>query len=1048
MNISAVFIKRPVMTLLVTIATICLGVASYIKLPVASMPNVESPVITISAAYLGSSASTMAKLIARPIEQQVLAIPGVQSVYSQSFNGQATIVATFSLDRNIDGVAVDIENALQQAQSQLPSDLPTYPSYSKTNPSDQPVIYIGLTSDTLTAADLYTKGAEIVQRAFTTVEGVGQVNIFGSSPAIRIQLDNEKLAYLGISHQVIAHAVAAANPQIPTGKLDSTSTTLTFEVEGELNDLKAFENVIIREKDGQYLRLKDVAKIEMGVQQRDMEARYWERGGVQSNNAIVIAVIRQSGANTVEISKGIREKMKELEVILPGSIHMAVLYDQGVAVVESFNNVQETLIEAFLLVVAVIFLFLARFRDTLVPVVALPMSLLLTLILMKILGYSLDNLSLLALVLAIGFVVDDAIVVLENTVRHMEMGKSPFEAALKGASEIGLTIVSISLALVSVFIPLLFMGGVLGRMLEEFAVTIVLAILSSGIVSLTLSPLMCRLFLKQHKDGHEKKNALERFTEYFVNGMIQKYLVLLRWFFKYRFMGIVLWLGCVGGTFAIAAILPKSFLPPGDSGGIYGSFVARNGTSPTAMKGFQANLEGIVHESPHVAKTYSLTGVTSALAGNQGMLFAALKPHDERPDVTDVANQINAKLSQATGVMAGMAPIPTISFNTGSNANNTGAAGVQYQYELSGNLSLEDLYSSTRQFVEALRKVPGLKNPMAQLNDDNQQLTVQILRDKASALGVNVAAIEDALRMAFSNFIPSYVRTATDIYWIIVEAQNDARQYESDLSKLYVPTATGDLVPLLTLVKVTPTTGPSLIKHKNQSNMALVTFALEEGVALGEATKSVEKIASEVLPDELLREFSGDAATFKQSTSDLGFLLILAIFTMYLILGILYESFIQPLTILSTLPVAGFGGVLTLLMFGSEFSFYAIVGFFLLLGIVSKNGIMLVDFANQHQAEEQCTPEVAMYEAAQTRFRPILMTGLAAIMGAMPMALGSGGPSAGFQPMGLMIVGGLAFSQFLTLLVTPVVYLYFEKLRQKPAKAAPKALEAPDEAMG
>lgn len=1029
MNISALFIKRPVMTLLVTIATICLGVAAYFKLPVASMPNVESPVITISAAYLGSSASTMAKLIARPIEEQVLAIPGVQSVYSQSFNGQATIVATFTLDREIDLVAVDIENALQQAQSQLPSDLPTYPSYSKTNPSDQPVLYVGLTSETLTPAQLYTQGAEIIQRSFTTVEGVGQVNIYGSSPAIRIQLDNEKLAYLGISHQVVAHAVAAANPQIPTGKLDSDSTSLIFEVQGELKELKTFEEVILKEQDGQILRLKDVATITMGVQQRDMEARYWERGGVQSNNAIVIAVIRQGGANTVSVSKGIREKLKELEAILPGSIHTAVLYDQGVAVVESFNNVQETLIEAFILVVCVIFLFLARFRDTLVPVVALPMSLLLTMILMKILGFSLDNLSLLALVLAIGFVVDDAIVVLENTVRHMEMGKSPYEAALTGASEIGLTILSISLALVSVFIPLLFMEGVLGRMLEEFAVTIVLAIISSGIVSLTLSPLMCRLFLKQHKEGHVKKNALERFTEFFVNGMIQKYLVLLRWFFKNRFMAILLWVGCVGGTVAIAAILPKSFLPPGDSGGLFGSFVAKNGTSPTVMKAFQGKVEDVIHQNPHIERTYSATGISSALAGNQGMIFAALKPHDERPDVSEVAMQVNRNLSQVTGVMAGMAPIPTVSFNTGSNANNTGAAGTQYQYELSGNVSLEELYGLTRKFVEALQKVPGLQNPMAQLNDDGQQLTVEILRDKASVLGVNVAAIEDALRMAFSNFIPSYIRTATDIYWIIVEAENDARRYESDLSKLYVPSVTGDLVPLLTLVKVTSSTGPSLIKHKNQSNMALVTFALEPGAALGEVTEGVEKVASEILPNEILREFSGDAATFKQSTSDLGFLLILAIFTMYLILGILYESFIQPLTILSTLPVAGFGGVLTLLLFRSEFSFYAIVGFFLLLGIVSKNGIMLVDFANQRQREEKCSPEAAMYEAAHTRFRPILMTGLAAIMGALPMALGSGGPSAGFQPMGLMIVGGLVFSQFLTLLVTPVIYLYFEKWR-------------------
>jgi len=1022
------------MTVLVTVALICLGVASYMSLPVSSMPNVESPVISISASYLGSSAETMAKLLARPIEEEILQIPGIQSVYSQSFEGQSNIVATFSMSRSIDSIAVDIENALQQAQSQFPDDLPTYPSYTKTNPSDQPVIYIALTSDSLTKAQLYTEGAEVVQRAFSTIDGVGQVIIYGSQPTVRIEVQNEKIAYLGLSLQDIAYAIAHANPQIPTGKLDSQSKTLTLSVDGELQSLQAFEDVIIRYDHGAALRVKDVATVSMGVQQRDMQARYWERGGKVTDNAIVIAVIREGSANTVKISEGIQKKMKDLQAQLPSSIELAVLYDQAVSVLASFENVQETLMEAFILVVGVIFLFLARVRDTLVPAFALPMSLILTLIFMKLMGFGLDNLSLLALILAIGFVVDDAIVVLENTVRHIEMGKKPFQAALDGSAEISMTIVSISMALISVFIPLIFMEGVLGRMLKEFSITIVLAIFSSGVISLTLSPLMCSQFLKPHHHGDQQKNVIERFTDHFVTGMIRHYLSLLKWFLNNRYMGIVLWVGCVGGTVFFAELLPKSFLPPGDSGGVYGSFVALNGTSPESMQHIQADLETIIQQNPAVEKTYTLTGATTALAGNQGMLFAALTPAHDRADVTTVANQINRKLASYPGVQAGMAPIPTVTFNTGSNASNTGAAGTQYQYELSGNVDMDELFALTDQFLAQLRTIPKILNPMCQFNNDNQQLSIRILRDNASALGVSAETIERTLRAAYSNFIVSYVRSDTDLFWIIVESQDQDRYSIEDLNKLYVPSSSGQLVPIKAVVQIAQTIGPSLIRHKNQENMALVTFALPEDASLGDATVLVNQAAEKTLPPQIIREFSGDAATFQQSTADLGFLLILAVFTMYLILGILYESFIQPLTILSTLPVAGFGGILTLFLFQSEFSFYAMVGFFLLLGIVSKNGIMLVDFANHHKGQANCTHEEAIFEAAHTRFRPILMTGLAAIMGAMPMALGSGGPSAGFQPMGLMIVGGLVFSQFLTLLVTPVVYLYFEHLRDWAAK--------------
>ena len=1022
------------MTVLVTVCVVLLGISAYLELPVSNMPNVQYPVVTISAAYPGASADTMARLVASPIEQEVMAIQGIVSVYSTNYVGQSSIIATFSLDRSMDGVVQDVQNALQEAQSNLPKDLPTLPTYTKTNPSDQPIVYISLTSEVLRAGELYVEGAEIVQRYMQMVEGVGLVSIYGSPPAVRAKMNADKLAYMGLSLSDVANAIDAGNPNLPAGKLDGPTISFTLDPDGNLSKAKEFEEIIVTYIDGAPVYLKDLGEVVDALQDRDVETHYWDRTtGKTTNNAIIIAIQKESAANAVKISKSIQKRMKELEKLLPRSIDLSILYDQSISIIASVEEVEETLLIAFILVVVVIFMFLARPVDTLVPVVALPMSILMTFVAMKALGYSLDNLSLLAIILAIGFVVDDAIVVLENTVRHVEEGQTPLNAALSGAKEIAGTVVSMSVSLIAVFIPLLFMPGVLGRMLREFSVTIVLAVAASGIVSLTLSPLMCSFFLKSEKKN--ERNKLEEAVDAVMNRTLAVYGSLLKWFLHHKPVAVLIWFGCVAGTLFFAYILPKSFLPPGDSGALLGSFVAENGSSPDKMKQIQSDIEKILHENPYVYRTYTLTGISAAVAGNQGILVAALGPRDERPDIQDVALSINRQLVSYVGARAGVAPVPMITFNTGSNANTTGAAGTQYQFELSTNADLDVLYDYTTQVVDKLKGVPSLYKPMSELDDDNAELKVKILRDQASALGITAMDVEKALYQAYSSYIASYIRTSDYQYRAIVETRDDDRRFPFDIGKLYLESSNGaGFVPMASVADVIPSIGPSIIRHKNQQNMTMVNYALAPGATLGETTQAIQKVADGILPNYILSEFSGDAATFQQTSSDMAFLLVIAIMAMYLILGILYESYIQPLTVLSTLPVAGFGGFLTLFLFNSEFSFYAFVGFFLLLGIINKNGIMLVDFANMHREAEGCSHETAIYEAAQARFRPIMMTGFAAIMGSLPMALGFGADGRGRMPMGLMIVGGLVFAQCVTLLVTPVVYLYFESMREFFAK--------------
>jgi hydrophobic/amphiphilic exporter-1 (mainly G- bacteria), HAE1 family len=1012
------------MTAVLTLSVILFGVMAYFQLPVNDLPAVDYPVIQVTVGYPGASPDTIANNIATPLERQFMQINGLEVVTSRSTQGVATFTLQFALEKNIDAAATDVQTAISQATGSLPADLPSPPTYSKTNPNDQPIMYIAMVSDSVTSGQLYDYASTQVGQRISILPGVSQVNVFGTKSAIRIKADPKELWARGISIDDLNNAIRNGTSYTGAGQLDSSSRTAILRPQGQLESAEQYGNLIVGGTNNAPIYLRDVATVKDSVQDERVNMRFWYRGGTVPSSTVIVAVNRRAGANAVEVSKSIHEILPMIQAELPGSITIRPIYDRSANIVHSVADVQATLIIAFVLVVIVIFAFLGRVTDTLIPVVALPLSLLITFIAMRGLGYSLDNLSLMALTLAIGFLVDDAIVFLENTVRRMERGEPAFEAAINSAKEISFTIMSMTISLAAVFIPLVFMTGLVGRIFREFAITIVIAILASGLVSLTLTPLMCARLLKERGEG-SRKTWMERVIGGIEKRILYLYGGSLWWFLRHRWISPVIWAICLAGTIWLFMLVPKTFLPPGDSSVIFGAFIAQEGSSPKQMREYQGRVDKLLQEDPNVITEFTLTGATGFLASNQGITFTFIRPPEERKPIPLVTAEMMGKLNTIPGLMTFLRPFPVLEISTGVTSQQQG----QYAFTVSG-VNADQVYETGQKLMGKMMEYPGFLSVSSDYFHNTPNLNIEIRRDEAKTYGVSEARILNLLRNAYSQNYTYLIKKPEDQYQVILEMEDSVREKPEDLSLLYIKSDDGSkLVPLSELITWKSTLGPQTVNHLNQFTSMTLFFNLKPGVALGDATNYITNAASQVVPSGVRAELQGEALTFSRTVTSLTILMALAVFVMYVILAILYESYVHPLTVLSTLPTALVGGLLTLILFGQEASLYAFVGMFMLMGIVKKNGIMIVDFA-RHRVENGEAADKAIHDASMDRFRPILMTTLAAVFGAVPIALGYGADGSSRRPLGLVVVGGLIVSQFITLYITPVIYLYLEQFQE------------------
>jgi len=1024
-NLSEPFIRRPVMTAVLTLSVILFGVLSYLQLPVNDLPAVDYPVIQVQVFYPGASPDTMANNIATPLERQFMQITGLELVTSSSTQGHTGLTLQFALDKSIDAAATDVQTAISQATGSLPVDLPSPPTFSKTNPNDQPILYIALTSDSVTQGQLYDYGSTQVGQRISIVPGVSQVLVFGTKSAIRIKADPAKMWARGISMDDLSAAISNSTSYSGAGQFDGSAGTALLRPQGQLETAEQYADLIVGSRQGAAVYLRDVATVVESVQDERVNMRFWVRGYPPPAATVVVAVNRQAGANAVEVARRVKELLPVISAELPASVRVTPIYDRSQTIVNSVNDVQETLLIAFVLVVFVIFIFLGRVTDTLIPAVALPISLLVTFIAMRALGYSLDNLSLMALTLAIGFLVDDAIVFMENTVRRMERGEGTLEATLNSAKEISFTILSMTISLAAVFIPLVFMPALVGRIFREFAVTIVVAIFASGLVSLTLTPLMCARLLKDRGPG-SKKTWVERVIGGAEKWVLGIYGGSLWWFLRHRWISALIWISCLAGTIWLFMIVPKAFLPVGDSSFIWGVMIGKEGSSPVQMRALQDRADEMLREDPSIWATFTMTGASGFLASNQGLLLAFLKPPEERPPIQGVAFQLMGKLGAIPGVFPFLRPFPVLEISTGATNQSQG----QYAFTVSG-VNSEEVYGTAMKLMGKIQTFPGLASVSSDYFFNTPNLNVEIRREQAKLHGVSEARILTLLRNAYSQNYLYLIKKPDDQYQVILEVEDSARANPGDLSLLYIKSDDGrNLVPLKELVTWQQTLGPQSVNHLNQFTSVTLFFNLIPGIAIGDATAFINSAAAEVLPQGVRGSLQGEALTFQNTVRDLTILMLLAVFVMYVILAILYESYVHPLTVLSTLPTALVGGLLTLHLFGEQASLYAFVGMFLLMGIVKKNGIMIVDFA-RHRVDAGEDAVKAIHDASVDRFRPIIMTTLAAVIGAVPIAVGFGADGASRRPLGLVVVGGLVVSQFITLYITPVIYLYLEWFQEK-----------------
>jgi HAE1 family hydrophobic/amphiphilic exporter-1 len=1012
MSISELFIKRPVMTTLVMTGILLFGLMAYRRLPVSDLPNVDFPTINVNASLPGASPETMASAVATPLEKQFSTIAGLDQMTSTSSLGATSITLQFNLERDIDAAAQDVQSMISKTLRQLPQGI-IPPSYQKVNPADSPILYYALTTKTLPLSQLDEYGEVFLAQRISMVQGVAQVQVFGPQKyAVRIQLDPKAMAARGIGIDEVAQGVAAGNVNLPTGILWGPHRAYTVQANGQLQDAAAFRPLIVAYKNGAPVRLQDIGQVLDDVQ--DNKTAGWYDGV----RAIVLAIQRQPGTNTVAVADGVRRIMAGLQAQLPASAEVHLLYDRSVSIRQSLADVKGTLFLTLTLVVLVIFLFLRNLSATVIPSLALPLSIVGTFAAMALLGYSLDNLSMMALTLSVGFVVDDAIVMLENIVRHMEMGKPALQAAFEGAREVGFTILSMTLSLAAVFIPVLFMGGIIGRLFHEFAVTIGCAILVSGFVSLTLTPMLCSRFLKPSRDAHHGR--LYEASERVYAGALGWYERTLAWVMARRPLALAASAAILLGTAVLFVVVPKGFLPSEDNAQVFGITETVQGTSFDEMKSHQLQIMAIAGQDPNVQDFMSFIGGGQM---NQGRIFMHLKPRNQRDlSADEVIRELAPKFATVPGIRVYLQNPPPI--RIGGQLTKS-----LYQFTLQSP-DMAALYDGAKQLEAKLRALPGLIDVTSDLQISNPQATVQINRDRAAALGVTAEHVENALYDAYGSGQVSTIYTPTNQYWVEMELLPDYQRDLSALNLLYIKSQNGSLVPLASLATLGSSVGPLTVNHAGQLPSVTISFNLKPGVSLGTAVTDVQRVARQTLPSGITTNFSGTAQAFQSSQAGLLFLLLLAVLVIYLVLGVLYESFIHPITILSALPFAGFGALLTLLIFRVDLTVYAFVGVIMLVGLVKKNGIMMIDFALDAQRNEGKSPTEAIMQACSIRFRPIMMTTMAALMGTLPIALGVGAGSESRRPLGIAVVGGLAFSQFITLYVTPVIYTYLDDLQR------------------